>query len=98
VYLETRQFVIVTVLVAVPNVTPVELRRVIVTVAVAALLARICQATVFVPPAATVPVGCVELVGFVSRSALVGPKLTATVEPVAADPPPLVTVAVAVND
>ncbi|MDT4979313.1 MAG: hypothetical protein QOG07_1192, partial [Pseudonocardiales bacterium] len=31
---------IVTVLVAVPNVTPAELRRVIVTVAVAALLAR----------------------------------------------------------
>ena len=32
----TRQLVIVTVLVAVPNVTPAELRRVIVTVAVAA--------------------------------------------------------------
>jgi hypothetical protein len=34
----------------------------------------------------------------VSRSALVGVKLITTVEPVAADPPPLVTVAVAVND
>jgi hypothetical protein len=90
--------VIVTVLVAVLNATPVELRSVIVTVAVAALSARICQATVFVPPAATVPVACVELVGLVSRSAFVGVKLTTTVDPVAADPPPLVTVAVAVND
>jgi hypothetical protein len=93
-----RQFVIVTVLVAVPNVTPAELRRDIVTVAVAALSARICQATVFVPPAATVPVDCVELVGLVSRSELVGVKLTTTVKPVAADPPPFVTAAVAVND
>ena len=89
---------IFTVLVAVPNVTPAELRSVIVTVAVAALLARICHGTVLVPPAAIVPVGWVELVGFVSRSALVGAKLTTTVEPVAADPPPLVTAAVAVND
>jgi hypothetical protein len=90
--------VILTVLAAEPSVTPAALRRVTVTVAVAALSARICQATVFAPPAATVPVGCTELVGLVSRSALLGAKLTTTVEPVAADPPPLVTVAVAVND
>jgi len=93
----TRQFVIVTVLVAVPNVTPAELRSVIVTVAVPALSARICHATVFVPPAAIVPADCVEPVGLLSRSALLGVKLTTTVKPVAADPPPFVTVAVAVN-
>jgi len=88
---------IVTVLVAVPNVTPAELRSVIVTVAVPALSARICQATVFVPPAAIVPADCVEPVGLLSRSALLGVKLTTTVRPTAADPPPFVTVAVAVN-
>jgi len=93
----TRQFVIVTVLVAVPNVTPAELRSVIVTVAVPAFSARICQATVFVAPAAIVPADCDEPVGLLSRSALLGVKLTTTVKPAAADPPPLVTVAVAVN-
>lgn len=88
---------IVTVLVAVPSVTPAEVRSVIVTVAEPALSARICQATVFVPPAAIVPADCVEPVGLLSRSALLGVKLTTTVKPVAADAPPLVTVAVAAN-
>src|SRR3954449_10728262 len=87
----------VTVLLAVPNVTPAELRSVIVTVAVPALSARICQATVFVAPAAIVPADCVEPLGLRRRSALLGVKLTTTVRPVAADPPPFVTVAVAVN-
>src|SRR3954451_1508140 len=87
----------VTVLVAVPSVTPVELRRVIVTVAVPALSARICQATFFVAPAAIDPADCVEPLGLRSRSALLGVKLITTVKPVAADPPPFVTVAVAVN-
>src|SRR4051795_9579416 len=95
---ERRQLVMVTVLVAVPNVTPPALRSVIVTVAVPALSPRICQATACVPPAATVPVGCDELVGLLSRSALLGVKLTTTVMPLAADAPPFVTVAVAVND
>src|SRR4051794_29282275 len=88
----------VTVLVAVPNVTPPALRNVIVTVAVPALSPRICQATLCVPPAATVPVGCDEPVGLLSRSTLLGVKLTTTVVPLAAEVPPFVTVAVAVND
>src|SRR3954469_12755113 len=91
------QPVIVTVLLAVPNATPVELRNVIVTVAVPALSARITQATVFVPPAAIVPADCVEPDGLLSRSALLGVKLTTTVKPEAPDPPPFVPVAVAVN-
>ena len=89
---------IVTVLLAVPNVRPAEVRSVIVTVAVAALSPRICHATACVPPAATDATDWVATVGLLSRSALVGVKLTTTVRPLAADPPPLVTVAVAVND
>jgi hypothetical protein len=90
--------VIDTVLLAVAKVAPAELRNVIVTVAVPALSARSCQATACVPPAASVPGDCVELVGLLSRSALLGVKLTTTVVPLAVDAPPLVTVAVAVND
>jgi hypothetical protein len=90
--------VIVTVVDAVPNVTPAELRSVIVTVAVPLLSARVRQDTAVVPPAATVPADCVELVGLVRRSASVGVKLKTTDVPVAADAPLFVTVAVAVND
>ena len=88
----------VSVPVAVANVVPAELRSVIVMVAVPGLSARICHGTFVVAPAAIVAIDCVELVGLERRSALDGVKLITTEAPVTLDPPPLVTVAVAVND
>jgi hypothetical protein len=89
---------IVIVRVAVPSVVPLELRSVIVKVAVPARSARICHATLRLPPAATVATDCVNPCGLRSRSALLGVKLTTTDRPLAAAPPVLVTIAVAVND
>ncbi len=83
---------------AVASVVPAELRSVIVTVALPALSARICHDTFVVAPAAIVAIDCVELVGLLRRSASDGVKLITTEEPVTLEPPPLVTVAVAVND
>jgi hypothetical protein len=95
--IRSRQFVMVSVRLTVASVV-LPLRSVIVTVAVAVLSARICHETVWDPPAATVATVCVEFWGLESRRALLGEKLTTTESPAAADPPVLVTVAVAVKD
>ena len=89
---------IVSVLLAVPTVVPLELRSVIVNVAVPERSARISQATLRLPPAATVATDCVDPCGLRSRTASLGVTLTTTVRPLAAPPPVLFTVAVAVND
>ena len=89
---------IVSVRVAVPNVVPLELRSVIVKVAVPDRSARISHATFRLPPAATVATDCVDPCGLRRRSESLGVKLTTTDRPLADAPPVLVTVAVAVND
>ena len=73
--------------VAVARVVPAELRSVIVTVTVPGFAHASCYDTFVDAPAAIVAIDCVELVGLVRRSALVGVKLMTTVEPLAVDPP-----------
>ena len=90
--------VIVNVRLTVPTVAPLEFLSVIVTVVEPARSARSCHETFCDPPAATVATDCVAFCGLFNRTALLGEKLTTTDSPLAADPPVLVTVAVAVND
>src|SRR5215467_8383536 len=81
----------------VASTAPAALRSVIVTVATPALSARNCQVTFCRPAAATVGTGCDATCGELSRIDVDGVKLIATVMPLAAVAPPLLTAAVAGN-